>query len=85
VSTQDPAVTTAFHVPEYRGQQDVTVRQSLRKIELHRISIEKTDCNVSKLMLEEELRFTYDLGTAFRDFFGKRMDQYLKGIVYTMK
>jgi hypothetical protein len=29
VGTQDPELKR-FHIPEYRGQQDVTVRQSLK-------------------------------------------------------
>lgn len=42
VNTQDPNVETAFNKPEYRLQQDVTMKQDLGKINLsHRYQIEE--------------------------------------------
>jgi hypothetical protein len=34
VATQDPKVKTGFHIPEYRLQQDATVKQALGKVNL---------------------------------------------------
>jgi hypothetical protein len=81
VSTQDPAVTTAFHVPEYRDSKMLQLDSRSGKVNLTQISIEKNDCNVSKLMLEENtfyLRFRYRI----QRFLWKKDHQYLKGIVY---
>lgn len=86
VATQDPEVKTGFHIPEYRGQQDVTVRQSLGKLNLtHRYQLEERFIhNASKLMLEDGttfyLRFRYRIQGDF--IFWKKDKQYLKGIVY---
>jgi Protein of unknown function (DUF2490) len=42
VATQDPNVDLGFHVPEYRGQQDVTLVQQFGKLNLtHRYQIEE--------------------------------------------
>jgi hypothetical protein len=42
VATQDPKVKTGFHIPEYRLQQDATVKQALGKVNLtHRYMLEE--------------------------------------------
>ncbi|UQD55957.1 DUF2490 domain-containing protein [Flavobacterium sp. K5-23] len=86
VATQDPEIINGFHIPEYRAQQDVTVKQSLGKINLsHRYMIEERFVhNSSKLMLEEGttfyLRFRYRIQGDYT--FWKNEKQYLKGIVH---
>jgi hypothetical protein len=59
VATQDPEVKTDFHIPEYRGQQDVTVRQSLGKVNLtHRYQLEERFVhNAGKVRLEDGTTF----------------------------
>jgi hypothetical protein len=86
VATQNPEVKTGFHIPEYRGQQDVTIRQTLGKLNLtHRYQLEERFVhNTCKLMLQDGttfyLRFRYRIQGDF--FFWKKDQQYLKGIVY---
>jgi hypothetical protein len=86
VATQDPDIKTGFHIPEFRGQQDVTVRQSLGKVNLtHRYQLEERFVrNASKLMLEDGttfyLRFRYRIQGDYT--FWKKDKQYLKGILY---
>ena len=42
VATQNPEVDLGFNVPEYRGQQDITLKQNLNKIDInHRFQIEE--------------------------------------------
>ncbi|MGA9638499.1 DUF2490 domain-containing protein, partial [Flavobacterium sp.] len=65
VATQEPEVIKPFHVEEYRGQQDVTVKQRLGKVNLsHRYQLEERWIqNASKIQLEGGtsfyLRFRY--------------------------
>jgi hypothetical protein len=86
VATQDPEVNTGFHIPEYRLQQDATVKQALGKVNLtHRYMLEERFVhNASKLMLEGGttfyLRFRYRVQADFT--FWKKEKHYLKGIVY---
>jgi hypothetical protein len=62
---QDPKVKTGFHIPEYRLQQDATVKQALGKVNLtHRYMLEERFVhNASKVTLENAttfyLRFRY--------------------------
>jgi hypothetical protein len=85
VATQDPEVKTGFHIPEYRLQQDATVKQTLGKVNLtHRYMIEERFVhNASKLMLEDGttfyLRFRYRIQGDYT--FWKKEKQYLKGIL----
>ena len=86
VATQDPEVKNSFHIPEYRIQQDVTVKQSLGKVNLmHRYLLEERFVhNSSKLMLENGstfyLRFRYRIQGDYT--FCKKEKQYLKVILY---
>jgi hypothetical protein len=86
VATQDPEIKAGFHIPEYRGQQDVTVRQSLGKVNLtHRYQLEERFVhNASKLRLEDGttfyLRFRYRIQGDYT--FWKKDKQYLKGILH---
>jgi hypothetical protein len=86
VARQDPEIKTGFHITEYRGQQDITVRQSLGKLNLtHRYQVEERFVNsASKLMLEDEttfyLRFRYRIQGDYT--FWKKDKKYLKGILY---
>lgn len=86
VATQEPEVSTGFHVPEYRLQQDVSVKQSLGKINLtHRYQLEERFIqNSSKLMIEDGttfyLRFRYRIQGDFTIW--KKDKQYVKGILY---
>jgi hypothetical protein len=62
--TQDPKVKTGFHIPEYRLQQDATVKQALGKVNLtHRYMLEERFVhNASKVTLCATtfyLRFRY--------------------------
>lgn len=85
VATQDPEVKNGFHIPEYRFQQDVTVKQALGKVNLtHRYLLEQRFVhNASKLMLEDGttfyLRFRYRIQGDYT--FWKNEKQYLKGIL----
>jgi hypothetical protein len=45
VATQDPKVKTGFHIPEYRLQQDATVKQALGKVNLTSIHARRTVCS----------------------------------------
>lgn len=86
VATQDPHVDPGFDIPEYRGQQDVTLKQKLGKITLnHRYQIEERFIhNYDKLGLEEGttfyLRYRYRIQAEVDVW--KTKDQYLKGIVH---
>jgi hypothetical protein len=86
VATQAPDIKTGFHIPEYRGQQDVTVRHSLGKVNLtHRYQLEERFVhNASKLRLEDGttfyLRFRYRIQGDYT--FWKKDKQYLKGIMH---
>jgi hypothetical protein len=83
VATQDPKVKTGFHIPEYRLQQDATVKQALGKVNLtHRYMLEERFVhNASKVTLENAttfyLRFRYRVQA---DFLEERKI-HLKGIV----
>ena len=85
VATQDPEVENGFHIPEYRFQQDVTVKQALGKVNLtHRYLLEQRFVhNASKVMLEDGttfyLRFRYRIQGDYT--FWKNEKQYLKGIL----
>ncbi|WP_026708315.1 DUF2490 domain-containing protein [Flavobacterium frigidarium] len=85
VATQDPEVKTGFHIPEYRLQQDATVKQTLGKVYLtHRYMIEERFVhNASKIMLEDGttfyLRFRYRIQGDYT--FWKKEKHYLKGIL----
>lgn len=85
VATQDPEVKHGFDIPEYRGQQDITVRQSIGKVNLtHRYQLEERFVhNVSKAVLEDRttfyLRFRYRIQGDYT--FWKKEKQYLKGIL----
>ncbi|EIA09691.1 hypothetical protein HJ01_01109 [Flavobacterium frigoris PS1] len=85
VATQDPDIKTGFHIPEYRLQQDATVRQTLGKVNLtHRYMIEERFVHkASKVMLEDGttfyLRFRYRIQGDYT--FWKKEKQYLKGIL----
>jgi hypothetical protein len=86
VATQDPEVKTGFHIPEYRLQQDATVKQALGKVNLtHRYLLEERFVqNASKFMLEDGatfyLRFRYRVQGDYT--FWKKGKHYLKGILY---
>ena len=86
VATQDPKVKTGFHIPEYRLQQDATVKQALGKVNVtHRYMLEERFVhNASKVMLENGttfyLRFRYRVQADYT--FWKKEKYYLKGIVY---
>jgi hypothetical protein len=86
VATQDPEVNTGFHIPEYRLQQDATVKQVLGIVNLtHRYLLEERFVhNASKLMLEDGttfyLRFRYRIQADYT--FWKKGKKYLKGILY---
>jgi hypothetical protein len=55
----DPKVKTGFHIPEYRLQQDATVKQALGKVNLtHRYMLEERFVhNASKVTLESTVLF----------------------------
>ncbi|WP_016988641.1 DUF2490 domain-containing protein [Flavobacterium sp. ACAM 123] len=86
LATQDPEVKNGFHIPEYRVQQDVTVKQVLGKVNLtHRYLLEERFVrNASKLASEEGttfyLRFRYRIQGDYT--FWKKASKYLKGIIY---
>jgi len=86
VATRDPNVEPGFNVPEYRGQQDVTLKQKFGKINLnHRYQIEERFIhNYDKLGLQDGttffLRYRYRI-QADADVW-KTKEQYLKAIVY---
>jgi hypothetical protein len=80
VATQDPKVKTGFHIPEYRLQQDATVKQALGKVNLtHRYMLEERFVhNASKVTLESTtfyLRFRYRVQA---DYTFGRKKYYLK-------
>jgi hypothetical protein len=85
VATQDPEVDLGFNVPEYRGQQEVSIKQSLGKITLtHRYQIEERFFrNFNKGGLVDGttffLRFRYRLQGDYNVW--KSEKQYLKAIV----
>jgi len=85
VATQNPEVDLGFNVPEYRGQQEVSVKQSLGKIMLtHRYQIEERFVhNFDKEGLVDGttffLRFRYRI-QGDHDLW-KSEKQYLKAIV----
>ncbi|SEQ18215.1 Protein of unknown function [Flavobacterium frigoris] len=86
VATQNPEVKNEFHVPEYRAQQDVSIRQALGKVNLtHRYQLEERFIrNASKLQLEDGttfyLRFRYRI---YGDWtFWKKDKRFLKAIFY---
>jgi hypothetical protein len=85
VATQDSEVVLGFNVPEYRGQQDISVKQSLGKIILiHRYQIEERffhDFNKEGLVDGTTffLRFRYRLQGDYA--FWKNEEQYLKAII----
>jgi hypothetical protein len=85
VATQDPGIKTGFDVPEYRGQQDISVKQSLGKITLtHRYQMEERFFrNFNKGGLADGttffLRFRYRIQGDYT--FWKKEQQYLKAII----
>ncbi|WP_245712045.1 DUF2490 domain-containing protein [Flavobacterium gillisiae] len=86
VATQDPEVKNGFHIPEYRMQQDATVKQVLGKVNLtHRYMIEERYIHKSTTTGLVDgtafyLRFRYRLQGDYT--FWKKEKQYLKGILY---
>lgn len=85
VATQDPEVINPFHGKEYRGQQDITIKQSVGKINLsHRYQIEERWIkNASQFRLEGGtsfyLRYRYRIQAEYAFF--KKDALYLKGIL----
>ncbi|WP_366185083.1 DUF2490 domain-containing protein [Flavobacterium ovatum] len=86
VATQDPEVIKPFHGEEYRGQQDITLKQRLGKINLsHRYQVEERWIrNASQYRLEGGTSFYLRLRYKFQAEYAilKKEKQYLKGIVY---
>jgi hypothetical protein len=82
VATQDPKVKTGFHIPEYRLQQDATVKQALGKVNLtHRYMLEERFVhNASKVTLENATTF-YLRFRVQADYTFEERKYYLKGIV----
>ena len=85
VSTQDPEIKTGFIIPEYRGQQDITLKHNLGKIAFsHRYQIEERFIhNADKLGLLEGttfyLRFRYRIQGDYNLWEGEK--HYLKAII----
>lgn len=85
VATQNPEVKNDFHVPEYRVQQDISIKQSLGKVNLtHRYLLEERFThNSTKMQLENGttfyLRFRYRIQGDYT--FWKKEKRFLKGIL----
>jgi len=85
VATQAPEIETDFMIPEYRGQQDITLKHTLGKVGFsHRYQIEERFIhNADKLGLREGmtfyLRFRYRIQGDYNLWEGDK--RYLKAII----
>lgn len=85
VATQDPEVVSVFNKPEYRGQQDITLKQNLGKINLnHRYQIEERffqnfDSQGLTNGTTFAMRFRYKLQGDYA--FWKKEKQFLKAVI----
>jgi hypothetical protein len=83
VATQDPKVKTGFHIPEYRLQQDATVKQALGKVNLtHRYMLEERFVhNASKVTLENATTFYLRFRSSPSRLYFWKKENYLKELV----
>ena len=85
VNTQVPTTVNGFHIPEYRLQQDVTIKQSLGKVNLsHRYLLEERFIqNATSVALESGssfyLRYRYRIQADYTIW--KDKNQFLKAVV----
>jgi Protein of unknown function (DUF2490) len=85
VSTQEPDLYLGFKIPEYRGQQDIVLKQPFGKFNLiHRFQVEErfiTASNKEGLLDKTNFnwRFRYRIQGDYT--FWKRQNQFLKAIV----
>jgi hypothetical protein len=86
VNNQEPTIVNGFHIPEYRLQQDVTIKQSLGKVNFsHRYLIEERFIQkATSVGLESGtsfyLRYRYRIQADYTIW--KNKNQFLKTVVY---